>query len=121
MSGLKRAIAAAFAVAALVHLSASEAEASVLKAVIDNCQNQSLNPDDRIAACTQLVHSNLFLPHFRAVFLVHRALAYRQKGDTADEVQDIVEALKLNPDDSNALMLRDEINSEHPGAIPVQQ
>jgi lipoprotein NlpI len=91
----------------------ADAAAILSKAQLDNCQNQSIKPDDRIAGCTELLRSGVFRHKFKAALLVDRAVAYQDKGDTADAIADLNQALEDDPDDQAARQMLDELDPQH--------
>jgi lipoprotein NlpI len=107
------------AVAALAFWPVDAPAAHLYEALLNNCQNQSLKPDDRIAGCTELLRSGIFTHKFKAAFLVDRAIAYRDKGDTADAIVDLNQAVEYNPDYQAARQMRDELDPQH--ATPAAQ
>jgi tetratricopeptide (TPR) repeat protein len=70
--------------------------------VLDNCQNQHVDPDTRIGACGQLIHSNMASHRILAAFYAFRGIAYRDKGDDPDAIKDFTKAIDLKPDYADA-------------------
>ncbi|HEX4533559.1 MAG TPA: hypothetical protein VH000_04955 [Rhizomicrobium sp.] len=76
-----------------------------IKLMFDNCQNQKLDADARIEACSNGIHSNLFRGPFLSVIYLDRALAYEDKKDTDSATNDFAQAISL--DATNAFAFND--------------
>jgi len=86
------------AVALLAPLPAFSGAATALTAYIKNCQTEGVDPDTRVAACTTVIHSNLFAGRLLADLYAIRARAYIAKQDYQDALADENKALELKPD-----------------------
>ena len=62
--------------------------------------------DQQIKSCTALIQSGTELKENVAIAYYNRALAYENKDDYARAVADYDEALRLNPNDADALLYR---------------
>jgi lipoprotein NlpI len=83
--------------------SAWAGSAIALQAVVHNCQDVKLDPDTRIAACSEMIHSGLASRGILTAFYFYRSLAYEAKGDIDNAVRDNDKALELKPDYPDAL------------------
>ena len=83
--------------------SARAGSAIALQAVVHNCQDLKLDPDTRIAACSQMIHSGLASRGILTAFYFFRSLAYEAKGDIDNAVRDNDKALELKPNYPDAL------------------
>lgn len=91
---------------------ASAGSAIALRAVVHNCQDQTVDADARIAACSQMIHSGLASSGVLCAFHFFRSLAYEAKGDLDDAIRDNDKALELKPDYANALANRTSLQSK---------
>jgi lipoprotein NlpI len=83
--------------------SAWAGSAIALQAAVHNCQDVKLDPDTRIAACSEMIHSGLATRGILTAFYFFRSLAYQAKGDIDNAVRDNDKALELKPDYPDAL------------------
>ena len=102
MSVLLRGIGGAVALAAMV--------VSAIAQLSPHWQACTGNPgidwDQQIKSCTALIQSGTELKENVAIAYYNRALAYENKDDYARAVADYDEALRLNPNDADALLYR---------------
>jgi tetratricopeptide (TPR) repeat protein len=68
--------------------------------------NPGIDWDQQIKSCTALIQSGTELKENVAIAYYNRALAYENKDDYARAVADYDEALRLNPNDADALLYR---------------
>ena len=68
--------------------------------------NPEIDWDQQIKSCTALIQSGTELKENVAIAYYNRALAYENKDDYARAVADYDEALRLNPNDADALLYR---------------
>lgn len=68
--------------------------------------NPGIDWDQQIKSCTALIQSGTELKENVAIAYYNRALAYENKDDYARAVADYDEALRLNPNDGDALLYR---------------
>ena len=68
--------------------------------------NPGIDWDQQIKGCTALIQSGTELKENVAIAYYNRALAYENKDDYARAVADYDEALRLNPNDADALLYR---------------
>ena len=83
--------------------------ATAVRAAVNNCQADGIDPDARIEACSELIHSNLATSHFLAAFYLNRGIAYEVKRDLDDAKKDFDKALELKPDYQDALVTRADL------------
>ena len=88
--------------------------AIALRAVVHNCQDQTVDADARIAACSQMIPSGLASSGVLCAFYFFRSLAYEAKGDLANAIRDNDKALELQPDYADALANRTSLQSKVP-------
>ncbi len=74
------------------------AQLYIQKSVVHNCSNAELNPDDRIEACSIIIHTNRLHGNMLAVFYSERSRGYESKGDNDNAMQDMNKAIELWPD-----------------------
>ncbi|HYC17050.1 MAG TPA: tetratricopeptide repeat protein [Pseudolabrys sp.] len=102
MSIASRGIGATVAVAAMM--------ASAMAQLSPHWQACTGNPgidwDQQIKSCTALLESGTELKENVAIAYYNRALAYENKDDYAHAIADYDEALRLNPNDADALLYR---------------
>lgn len=67
-----------------------------LRASLDNCTNAGLSPPERISACNQIIHANLFSPMTRARVLTSRGNAQFAAGDLESALDDYNKAVELD-------------------------
>ena len=68
--------------------------------------NPGIDWDQQIKSCTALIQSGTELKENVAIAYYNRALAYENKDDYARAIADYDEALRLNPNDADALLYR---------------
>jgi len=68
--------------------------------------NPDIDWDQQIKSCTALIQSGTELKENVAIAYYNRALAYENKDDYARAIADYDEALRLNPNDADALLYR---------------
>lgn len=88
--------AALFAVLCAALPAQAQGWATGFHAVLDNCENRTLAPDDRIKACTELVHSNLLGKAIMSEIYDQLGLAYVDKGDFDDGQKNLNIAISDN-------------------------
>ncbi|MFZ1950996.1 MAG: tetratricopeptide repeat protein [Pseudolabrys sp.] len=102
MSVLLRGIGGAVALAAMVVSAVAQ-----LSPHWQACTgNPGIDWDQQIKSCTALIQSGTELKENVAIAYYNRALAYENKDDYARAVADYDEALRLNPNDADALLYR---------------
>ena len=97
---------------------ASGGSAVAIKAAVDNCQNADVTPENRIEACSEIIHSNLVSHHFLARFFYNRAIAYEAVNDFDHARQDYDKAVELDPNFAEAQTNRSRLMEQHPTATP---
>ena len=68
-----------------------------LKASLDNCLNTNLASPDRVEACSQVIHTNVFPPMTRAKVITSRGNAYFASGNLDSALDDYNSAIGLDP------------------------
>jgi len=68
--------------------------------------NPGIDWDEQIKSCTALIESEKELKENVAIAFYNRALAYENKKDYARAIADYDEAIRLNPNDADALLYR---------------
>jgi tetratricopeptide (TPR) repeat protein len=68
--------------------------------------NPGIDWDTQIRSCTALIQSGTELKENVAIAFYNRALAYENKEDLVRAIADYDEALRLNPNDADALLYR---------------
>jgi tetratricopeptide (TPR) repeat protein len=68
--------------------------------------NPGIDWDQQIKSCTALIESGEELKENVAIAFYNRALAYENKKDYARAIADYDEAIRLNPNDADALLYR---------------
>jgi tetratricopeptide (TPR) repeat protein len=68
--------------------------------------NPGIDWDQQIKSCTTLIESEKELKENVAIAFYNRALAYENKEDYARAIADYDEAIRLNPNDADALLYR---------------
>ena len=68
--------------------------------------NPGIDWDQQIKSCTALIESGKELKENVAIAFYNRALAYENKKDYARAIADFDEAIRLNPNDADALLYR---------------
>jgi tetratricopeptide (TPR) repeat protein len=68
--------------------------------------NPGIDWDQQIKNCTALIESEKELKENVAIAFYNRALAYENKKDYARAIADYDEAIRLNPNDADALLYR---------------
>ncbi len=68
--------------------------------------NPGIDWDQQIESCTALIESGKELKENVAIAFYNRALAYENKKDYARAIADFDEAIRLNPNDADALLYR---------------
>ncbi|MGA8969118.1 MAG: tetratricopeptide repeat protein [Pseudolabrys sp.] len=102
MSALVRGIGGAVALAAMMVSAVAQ-----LSPHWQACTgNPGIDWDQQIKSCTALIQSGTELKENVAIAYYNRALAYENKDDYARAVADYDEALRLNPNDADALLYR---------------
>jgi len=67
-----------------------------LKASLDNCLNVNLSSPQRIEACSQVIHTNVFPPKTQARVITLRGNAYFASGDLESALDDYNRAVSLD-------------------------
>ena len=67
-----------------------------VKASLDNCVNATLSPTDRISACNQVIHTNLFSPKTKAKVITSRGNAWFASGKLDSALDDYTRAISLD-------------------------
>lgn len=89
-----------------------------INAAIHNCQNTGVAPEDRIQACTDLLHSNLATQGARGRLYYHRGVAYEAAHDFDRALKDYDEAVELAPQNAEAQAARAHLMEQHPANTP---
>lgn len=77
-----------------------------LKASLDNCLNGNLSAAERIQACNQVIHTNVFSPETRAKLITIRGNAYFASGNLDGALDDYDKAIQLRPEFQPAVINR---------------
>jgi tetratricopeptide (TPR) repeat protein len=77
------------------------------------CENDSGDADNDtvITACTAVLNSSETIPWDRGKAYLSRGLAYKQKGQRDQAIEDFHAALAINPNNTAAQMFLDELGS----------
>jgi tetratricopeptide (TPR) repeat protein len=89
-----------------------------LREMLHNCENNALAPDDRIKACTILLHSNLADPKMKGFLHALIGQAHSEAGDADEALKDYGMALESFPDYLPALINHGALE-EHAGKYDV--
>jgi tetratricopeptide (TPR) repeat protein len=71
--------------------------ATGLGAAVDNCLNKNLASSDRIEACSEVIHTNLLPPRYRARVFALRGNEYFATDNLAGALEDYSHAIALYP------------------------
>ena len=95
---MKSAFGAAAVVIGLLASTASVfATAAIgLRTSLDNCINPDLSSPERISACNQIIHTNLFPPMTKARLVTSRGNAYFAVGNLDSALDDYTKAISLD-------------------------